>query len=177
MKNKHTSKFLSYVLRHAPETIGLNMDENGWVSTIELIAKSNLHNRPLDMELLLEVVHTNEKKRFAFNEDQSCIRASQGHSVEIELNLQPQQPPTVLYHGTVAEFISSIRENGLEKMSRHHVHLSAERSTAAAVGGRRGKPVVLTIASGSMHEKGHIFYCSANGVWLCDAVPVEFIEF
>lgn len=156
----------------------MQLDAEGWLPIDELIANANKHGKKLTLETLHEVVATNDKKRFALSEDGLCIRASQGHSIEgVELNLQPQEPPELLYHGTVAPFMASIRQHGLQKRSRNHVHLSTDEETARKVGSRRGKPVVLTIAAGKMHTQGRDFFLSANGVWLTEAVPVEFILF
>ncbi len=174
---KHISKFLSLVLRHEPEQIGITLDEEGWTDVAELIAKMSKKGTRLDFETLQLVVDTNDKKRFAFNEDKTRIRASQGHTVEVDLNLPPQVPPTILYHGTAIKNLPVIKEKGLVRMARQHLHLSAEEGTAKNVGGRHGKPVVLTIQAKTMHEKGYVFYLSANGVWLTDHVPAEFIEF
>ena len=173
-----TSKFLSLLLRHQPEVIGMQLDAEGWLPIDELIENANRQGKQLSLELLHEVVASCEKKRFALSEDGLKIRANQGHSVrDIELNLEAVVPPNVLYHGTVAAFLDSIREHGLLKRSRNHVHLSADVETAKKVGARRGKSVILTIRSEAMHQSGHSFYLSANGVWLTDAVPVLFIEF
>lgn len=176
-KVKNISKFLSYVLRHNPDKLGITLDANGWTSVKTLLEKINVDNYSLSMETLEEVVATNNKKRFAFNEDKTMIRANQGHSVNIDLALQSKEPPNYLYHGTVEKFMESIREKGLIKGSRQHVHLSADKETAINVGSRRGKPIILTIRSGEMHAKGYTFYQSENGVWLTEAVPSEFIEF
>lgn len=174
---KQISKFLSYILRHHPESIGLELDTEGWADVEELLQKSNLKYPELTRELLDVVVSTNEKKRFAFSENGDKIRASQGHSINIELNLQTQEPPEFLYHGTVEKFLQTIKTEGLKKMSRQHVHLSSDKDTAVNVGSRRGKPVVLVINAGQMQQKGYAFYLSANGVWLTDHVPVQFIDF
>lgn len=173
-----TSKFLSLVLRHQPEVIGMQLDHEGWLPIDELIENANRKGNRLSLELLHEVVASCEKKRFSLSDDGLKIRANQGHSVpDVELNLEPVTPPNQLFHGTVAAFIESIREHGLLKRSRNHVHLSADIETAKKVGARRGKPLILTIHTEAMHESGHSFYLSANGVWLTDAVPVSFIEF
>lgn len=172
-----TSKFLSYVLRHQPDAIGLKLDGEGWADLSELIALANADGRNLTLELIQDVVATNDKKRFVFSDDGTMIRASQGHSVAIELGLQPATPPDVLYHGTATRFLDSIREKGLISGSRRHVHLSAEIATAVEVGRRHGKPAVLTIRSAEMHSSGHEFFLSENGVWLTLAVPVEFLIF
>jgi putative RNA 2'-phosphotransferase len=174
---KGTSKFLSFVLRHSPETIDLELDENGWANVDELIPQSNKHKVPLDFDLLQVVVATNDKKRFIFNEDKTKIRASQGHSINVELNLNEVVPEGFLYHGTVAASIDSIKETGLQKMSRQHVHLSKDKETAIKVGGRRGKPVILTVDAERMQLEGFKFYLSENGVWLTDEVPARYIEF
>lgn len=174
---KGISKLLSYILRHSPETIKLKLDENGWADVSELIAKFDLYDLTLDFELLQYVVENNDKKRFAFNEDKTRIRASQGHSIAVELNLNETEPLEYLYHGTVEKFLTDIKLQGLQKMSRQHVHLSADRETANKVGGRRGKPVILTISSGEMHKAGYKFYLSDNNVWLTDVVPAEYITF
>jgi putative RNA 2'-phosphotransferase len=156
----------------------MKLDVEGWLPIDELIENANRQGKQLSLELLHEVVASCEKKRFALSEDGLKIRANQGHSVrDVELNLEAAAPPSVLYHGTVAAFLDSIREHGLLKRSRNHVHLSADVETAKKVGARRGKPVILTIRSEAMHESGHTFYLSANGVWLTDAVPVSFIDF
>src|SRR6476661_724002 len=140
-----TSKFLSLILRHQPERVGLKLDSAGWVAVDELLAAANRHGVPLTVEQLNHVVATNEKKRFAFSEDGLSIRASQGHSVEVDLQYAPQTPPELLYHGTAETFLDSIRQTGLQKMERHHVHLSAEKIVTMEVGARRGRPVLLTI--------------------------------
>jgi putative RNA 2'-phosphotransferase len=173
-----TSKFLSLVLRHQPEVVGMQLAPEGWLPINELIENANRQGKQLTLELLHEVVATCEKKRFSLSEDGLKIRANHGHSVpDVELNLEPFPPPSVLYHGTVAAFLDSIREQGLLKRSRNHVHLSADIETAKKVGARRGKPVILTIHSNAMHQSGLSFYLSANGVWLTDAVPFSFIAF
>ena len=173
-----TSKFLSLVLRHQPEVIGMQLDPEGWLPIDELIENANRKGNELSLELLHDVVASCEKKRFSLSDDGLKIRANQGHSVpDVELNLEPVTPPNQLFHGTVAAFIESIREQGLLKRSRNHVHLSADIETAKKVGARRGKPLVLTIRTEAMYESGHTFYLSANGVWLTDAVPAQFIQF
>lgn len=172
-----TSKFLSYVLRHQPDAIGLKLDGEGWADVSELISLANSNGRDLTLDLMKEVVATNDKKRFAFSEDGTRIRASQGHSVVIELGLEPVTPPDVLFHGTATRFLDSIREKGLIPGSRRHVHLSAELETATAVGRRHGKPTVLRIKSLEMNNSGHEFFLSDNRVWLTPSVPVEFLIF
>jgi putative RNA 2'-phosphotransferase len=174
---KSISKFLSLILRHSPETIGLQLDENGWADVAELITKAAAHRQVFDKATLEMVVAGNDKQRFSFNEDHTRIRANQGHSINVELNLVAQEPPEVLYHGTVAKFLQNIKQEGLLKMSRQHVHLSKERATAEKVGSRRGVPVILTVRSGQMFHDGIAFYLSENGVWLTDKVPAKYIEF
>ena len=173
---KNTSKFLSLVLRHKPEEIGLMLDENGWVNVDELLEKVNAKGNSINIELLNEIVGTNDKKRFAFNDDKTKIRASQGHSIEINLNLQPSFPPDILYHGTATRFIESILKEGLTKQQRQHVHLSEKLETATAVGARHGKSTVLFVNAKQMQEDGFMFYKSDNNVWLTDSVTVKYIK-
>lgn len=170
------SKFMSLVLRHQPEHIGIELDEQGWTDIATLLEKAAHKGVRMDMQTLEQVVDTNSKKRFAFNEDKTRIRASQGHSVEVELGYEAQTPPDVLYHGTPERFVNSILNDGIKKMQRHHVHLSTDIATTMQVGARRGSPVLLRIDAKAMHAAGYNFYCSANGVWLCDEVPAEFIS-
>lgn len=171
------SKFLSLVLRHEPERIGITLDSNGWVAVEELLAAAARAGNPIPRERLEEVVATNDKKRFAFSPDGSLIRASQGHSVEVDLGLPPAVPPERLFHGTATRFVDSIRAEGLCSQSRQHVHLSPDEETAVKVGQRHGKPVVLFVKTGAMHRDGHVFYRSENGVWLTAAVPPGYLEF
>lgn len=176
IETKRISKFLSLILRHQPETIGLKLDENGWADVEELRAKSAKKRVHFSLEELDEVVETNNKKRFAFNEDKTKIRASQGHSINIDLSLEAIQPPDFLYHGTAEANISSIMAKGIEKRSRQHVHLSADKETATKVGMRHGKPIILTIRTGKMYEEGIAFFQSANGVWLTEFVDPKYIS-
>jgi len=179
MKDRHVriSKFLSLVLRHRPEKLGLALDREGWVSVSDLLEALEAHGRRLTPDELREVVRSNDKQRFSFSPDGLSIRANQGHSVEVELGYEPAEPPALLYHGTAERFVPSIREQGLLKGRRHHVHLSEQEATAHAVGSRYGRPVVLRVASGRMHADGHAFFRSANGVWLTDQVPARYITF
>lgn len=171
------SKFLSLILRHQPETIGLELDEEGWASVPALLEKLAEHNRSMTMQELEHVVTVNDKQRFSFNADKTCIRANQGHSLKtLDLGLHPVEPPETLYHGTAERFLESILRTGLEKRSRQHVHLSADEETARKVGIRHGKPVILQVAAGQMQRDGLIFYLSANGVWLTDHVPLIYIS-
>lgn len=174
---KHISKLLSLVLRHSPETIDLKLDKNGWATVEELIQKCNKAGNSIDFDLLEYVVENNDKMRFSFNDDKAKIRANQGHSISVELNLKEVEPPEYLYHGTVAKFISEIKDKGLQKMTRQHVHLSADKETATKVGSRRGVPVILIINSAAMFREGYKFYLSDNNVWLTDAVPIKYIQF
>lgn len=173
-----TSKFLSLVLRHKPEVIGMELDANGWLEIEALIRNANKHGSSITLEMLHDVVSTSDKQRFCLSEDGLRIRANQGHSVpDVNLDLSPVVPPDQLFHGTVGQFIESIGSSGLSKRSRNHVHLTADIETAKKVGARRGSPVVLTIEAKEMHEAGYLFFLSANNVWLTESVPVEFITF
>jgi putative RNA 2'-phosphotransferase len=172
-----TSRFLSRVLRHAPESVGLTLDEAGWVDVDALMEAARGAGVPLDRATLDRVVGENDKQRFALSEDGRRIRASQGHSVPVALGLEPRTPPEVLYHGTADRNLNSIRRDGLRPGRRTHVHLSLDEETAVAVGRRHGRPVVLRVLAGRMHAAGHAFYRSDNGVWLTDAVPPGHIDF
>jgi putative RNA 2'-phosphotransferase len=172
-----TSKFLSLVLRHNPDKIGITLDSAGWVPVKDLLAALARHGKPLDRATLAEIVHNCEKQRYAFSSDGEHIRANQGHSVEVELEHAPAAPPEHLYHGTAAQFLASIRKQGLLKGQRHHVHLSAETEMTLRVGARRGRPILLTIRAGDMYRAGYEFFLTPNQVWLADRVPPEFIGF
>jgi putative RNA 2'-phosphotransferase len=165
------SKYLSKHLRHQPDRIGITLDEGGWVE----IAAAAAHGFRFTREELDHVVATNDKKRFAVAGTR--IRASQGHSIDVDLGLPAATPPPYLYHGTVARHLDAIRAEGLRPMNRHAVHLSADRETATRVGARRGRPVVLAVDAGAMHRDGHVFHVSANGVWLTEAVPARYLRF
>lgn len=171
------SRRLSYVLRHTPDSVGLALDDGGWADVAELLAALGTHGFALSRARLEQVVSTSDKQRFAFDPAGERIRANQGHSVQVDLQLMAQVPPAVLFHGTVAAALASIRSEGLTARGRHHVHLSADVATARAVGGRRGRPVVLEVDSGRMARKGLAFYRSDNGVWLTDAVPPRYLNF
>lgn len=170
---RKTSKFLSYVLRHDPKKLNLTMNEQGWVTVAELL--KNLKN--VSMTDLETVVAENNKKRFAFNDDKTKIRANQGHSITIDLAYSAVEPPEFLYHGTATKNIASIQKSGIIKGNRHHVHLSADLATAKNVGQRHGKPVILVIQSKVMYDAGHEFFFSDNEVWLTDFIPADFIDF
>ena len=171
------SKFVSLVLRHQPEVIGLKLDENGWAEVDRFIELAKQNGKNISISVLEEIVETNNKKRFAFNDDKSKIRANQGHSIEVNLDLPPQQPPVQLFHGTATKFIESIRQQGLISGSRQHVHMSSDEATAIAVGQRHGKPVVLKINALAMHQDGFVFFCSENSVWLTEFVLPQYLEF
>ncbi len=168
------SKFLSYVLRHDPGAIGLDLQEGGWASIDALLAGAARHGRNLDAAMIGRVVNAPGKQRFEMRD--GLIRAAQGHSVQVDLGLDPCQPPSVLYHGTVARFLDSIFVDGLRPGARTHVHLSASPEIAGTVGARRGRPVVLLIDSAAMSVSGHEFFQASNGVWLTKHVPPEFIK-
>jgi putative RNA 2'-phosphotransferase len=172
----HLSKFLSYVLRHKPESIGLTLDPQGWALVDQLLSKSSAAGTPLTHEDLFRIVQTSDKKRFSLSEDATKVRAAQGHSVVVDLALAPQCPPGLLYHGTAVRFLDSILTEGLRPQARQQVHLSSDQVTAERVGQRHGKPVVLRIDAHAMREKGFKFFLADNGVWLVDQVPAEFLS-
>lgn len=172
-----TSKFLSYVLRHKPDSIGLTLDTQGWADIAELIDKTNAAGQSLDLATLQAVAAESDKKRFAISEDGKRIRAAQGHSVTVDLGHAAVEPPPVLYHGTATRFLDSIREKGLLAGNRQQVHLSSDADTARKVGERHGKPAILTIDSGRMFRDGIRFFRADNSVWLTDAVPATYIAF
>lgn len=170
------SKYLSYVLRHRPDEIGLNLDSSGWVETKDLIEKSVAHGRPLDLGLLQAAVKADDKQRYSFRDDFRLIRANQGHSVDIDLSLESSAPPDYLYHGTATRFMDSISEQGLLKKERHHVHLSECIETASSVGKRYGALQLLKINAKKMHDEGFPFWRTDNGVWLVDSVPPQYFS-
>ncbi len=169
------SKFLSLVLRHQPQIIRLQLDDQGWASVDELLQKLKTKGFHLSISDLQYIVDTNNKKRFAFSENRTKIRASQGHSIEVDLGYLQSVPPAILYHGTARRNMESILKEGLQKQRRQHVHLSADKETAVTVGQRHGRPVVLEVSAGQMHEDGYTFFLSANGVWLTDLVPAKYL--
>ena len=169
------SKFLSLVLRHKPQEIGITLDSEGWVPVKELLAAAARHGRSISREQLDEVVATNDKRRFSFSPDGLLVRANQGHSVEVDLGLVPIEPPELLYHGTVQRFLDSIREKGLVRGNRHHVHLSADRDTADRVGHAVADPWYWWSRPGVQRE-GHRFFRSENGVWLTETVPPQYLS-
>lgn len=167
------SKHLSYILRHKPESIGLLLNIQGWASIDELISKSDFS---LSHELLKKTVEQNDKKRFSISDDGLYIRANQGHSINIDLDLSPTEPPNILYHGTADRFLDSILEKGLISKQRQHVHLSKDTQTAEKAGQRHGKPIVLTIKAKKMYEQGFEFFLSKNEVWLTEKIPPQFLS-
>jgi putative RNA 2'-phosphotransferase len=170
------SKFLSRYLRHEPAAIGLQLQEGGWVGVDELLAACAARGVPISRAQLAELVAGSDKQRFAFDADGTRIRAQQGHSVEVDLQLAPAVPPAVLYHGTAPAALLAIWREGLQKMQRHHVHLSPDEETARRVGARRGRPVILEVDAHALHAAGTVFYQSGNGVWLVDHVPPEYLR-
>ena len=174
-KNKEsTSKLIALVLRHKPEEIGITLDEHGWANVNELIA-GIAKTQPFDMSMLEEIVSTDEKQRYSFNEDKTLIRANQGHSIPGDVEFEQKMPPELLYHGTGEKYTASIDVQGLIPKSRLYVHLSSDYDTEK-VGSHHGKPVVYTVAAGEMQKNGYVFYQSVNGVWLTKNVPVEFLR-
>lgn len=170
-ERRRLSKFLSYHLRHRPDLLGLELGPGGWVSIDDLTAAAARAGRPFSLDELREMVALNDKQRFAIDEEKGLIRANQGHSLAVDLELEVMRPPPQLYHGTATRFMGSISKLGLKKMSRHHVHLSADTETARKVGARHGVPVVLVVAAEKMAVAGYEFRRSPNGVWLVDEVP------
>ena len=170
-----TSKYISLILRHKPETAGITLDEHGWANVEELIAGIR-ETRSFDMEMLEEIVQTDSKQRYSFNEDKTLIRANQGHSILVDVGLPAAIPPEYLYHGTERKYVESIDKAGLISKSRLYVHLSGDRKTAFQVGRRHGKSVVYRISAQKMQEDGYTFYRSVNGVWLIKEVPARYLE-
>jgi putative RNA 2'-phosphotransferase len=170
------SKFLSKHLRHAPEAIGITLEPGGWVNVDTLLEACAKHGMRISRETLDTVVTENNKQRFGFDETGTLIRANQGHSTNVELEFESLTPPETLYHGTATKFLPSILETGIQRMKRHHVHLSSDTETAAKVGSRHGKLVILEVNTRAMVEEGFVFYRSENNVWLVDNVPVKFLN-
>lgn len=171
------SKFLAYVLRHRPESIGIFLDKQGWADVPELLAQAAVAGIPISLDDLKQIVALNDKKRFVLSDDAMHIRAAQGHSIDVDLKLTVKAPPPALYHGTVGKFIAAIRELGLQRMNRHDVHLSTDKEMAARVAARRGRPVILVIETFPMLRDGYQFRVSENGVWLIPEVPSKYIKF
>ncbi len=175
-RRTRVSKYISKHLRHAPEAIGLTLGEGGWVPIALLLAATAEHGFPISPEELRHVVSRCDKQRFAIDDAKQLIRVNQGHSVEVDLELEPLTPPAVLYHGTAIRFREPILASGLRKMSRQHVHLSADIATAVSVGKRHGSPTVIAVDTMSMNRDGFVFFQAANGVWLTDHVPPKYIR-
>ncbi len=175
MTKNETSKFIALILRHKPETIGITLDEHGWANVDELVA-GIAKQQAFDRDRLEEIVRTDSKMRYSFNEDHTLIRANQGHSIPVDVELEEKTPPDILWHGTGEKYVSSIHAQGLIPKSRLYVHLSADYDTAVKVGSRHGKPVVYTVAAGDMQKAGYQFYQSVNGVWLTKRVPAQFLK-
>ena len=174
-RNRRISKFLSLILRHRPETVAIELDSAGWAAVDALLAGMSAEGLAVSFEELVDVVETNDKRRFIFSEDRTKIRAVQGHSRDVDLGYVPTPPPRLLFHGTVARFLPAIRDQGLLRGRRQFVHLSPDEATAATVGKRRGQPIVLTIDARRMHADGHLFFRADNGVWLTAQVPPGYI--
>ena len=170
-----TSKYISLILRHKPEVIGISLDEHGWANVSELVAGIN-KTQSFSMEQLEEIVRTDSKKRYSFNEDKTLIRANQGHSIPVDVELPEKQPPDILYHGTGEKYVSSIDRQGLIPKSRLYVHLSKDSDTAVKVGTRHGNPVVYRVDAHKMAEDGYKFYLPVNGVWLTKEVPMKYLS-
>lgn len=169
-----TSKYLSLILRHRPEAAGIALDEHGWADVADLI-KGIGKTQTFNMEMLEEIVRTDSKQRYSFNEDRTLIRANQGHSIPVDVELPVTEPPEILWHGTGQKYVESIDRQGLLPKGRLYVHLSGDRETAVAVGSRHGKPAVYRVDSRKMAEDGHVFCRSVNGVWLTRHVPVNYL--
>jgi len=171
------SKFLSLILRHKPETVGIELDSAGWTDVDVLLRNMRAAGRLIDLPLLQRLVYESDKQRFTFSEDGTKIRANQGHSAQVDLRLPRAAPPSLLFHGTATRFAPSISASGLKAGTRTHVHLSADAANAQRIGERHGKPVVLIIEAARMHAAGHVFNVAQNGVWLVSEVPPEYIQF
>ena len=170
------SRYMSLILRHKPQVIGITLDEHGWASVDDLINGIAKNNPGFNVEILKEIVETDNKQRYSFNSDMTLIRANQGHSIQVDVELEEKEPPEYLYHGTGEKYVSSIDKIGLIPKSRLYVHLSKDVDTAESVGRRHGKEVVYQVNTGRMYRDGHKFYLSANGVWLTKEVPVEYLK-
>lgn len=176
MNLTNLSRYMSLILRHKPEVIEITLDEHGWASVNDLICGIEKNNPGFNMDILEQIVRTDSKQRYSFNDDKSLIRANQGHSVNVDVELKEKEPPEYLYHGTGEKYVKSINQDGLIPKSRLYVHLSKDIKTAENVGKRHGKEVVYRINSGQMYRDGYKFYLSENGVWLIKEVPVKYLE-
>lgn len=177
IKKDNLSKFISLILRHKPEIINITLDKHGWADVKQLINGIKSSGKYIDMDLLENIVKNDNKNRYSFNEDKTLIRANQGHSINVDIELKEAIPTTILYHGTSTKFLNSIKKDGLKPMSRLYVHLSSDKDTAIKVGKRHGKPVILYIDTQSMINDGFKFYISENKVWLTKYIPVKYINF
>lgn len=175
MSLKEVSKYMSLILRHKPEAIGINLDEHGWANVDELIA-GIAKDHEFNMDILEEIVRTDEKQRYSFNEDKTLIRANQGHSIPVDVELEEKEPPEILWHGTGEKYVTAIDAQGLVPKSRLYVHLSKDEETAVKVGKRHGNPVLYQVKAKQMYEEGYKFYLSVNGVWLTKEVPVKYLK-
>ena len=169
------SKYMSLILRHKPEVIGIKLDANGWAD-VEALLTGISRKYPIDRDVLEDIVRSDGKQRYSFNEDRTMIRANQGHSIQVDVELSEAEPPEMLYHGTAQRFAASIESQGLLPRSRLYVHLSSDMETAEKVGRRHGKPVIYLVSAGQMRRDGYSFYLSANGVWLTKAVPSQYLK-
>lgn len=177
MDFKKTGVFISLILRHKPEVIGITLDEHGWAKVDELIKGINASGKySIDIPMLEEIVRTDNKQRYSFNEDMTKIRANQGHSINVDVELKETVPPKILYHGTGEKYVDLINAEGLKPKSRLYVHLSKDTDTAVKVGSRHGKPVVYKVYAAEMNRQGYKFYLSENGIWLTKIVPLKFVE-
>ena len=176
MNLQNISRYMSLILRHKPEVIGISLDEHGWAVVEDLINGIARNNEGFNMEMLEEIVKTDNKQRYSFNEDKTLIRANQGHSIPVDVELEEKEPPEFLYHGTGEKYVSSINAQGLIPKSRLYVHLSKDTDTAKNVGRRHGKEVVYKVAAYKMYQDGYKFYLSVNGVWLTKKVPIEYLQ-
>lgn len=175
MHEHNTGKFIALILRHKPEAIGIQLDEHGWAKVDELIAGIS-KTQEFNLEMLKEIVRTDNKQRYSFNKDHTLIRANQGHSIPVDVELEQKTPPDILWHGTGEKYTSSIETEGLIPKTRLYVHLSADPNTAIKVGSRHGKPVVYEVAAGAMQKDGYVFFQSVNGVWLTKYVPTKYLK-
>lgn len=169
------SKYISLILRHKPEVIGIQLDANGWANVEALLAGIG-RKYPIDFEVSEEIVRTDNKERYSFNEDKTKIRANQGHSIQVDVELSVTEPPEILYHGTAERFSASIEAKGLLPQNRLYVHLSPDMETAEKVGRRHGKPIIYLVNAGQMRQEGYTFLLSANGVWLTKMVPAQYLK-
>lgn len=176
MNLTNLSRYLSLILRHKPEVIGITLDEHGWANVNDLIAGIAKNNPGFNIDILEEIVRTDNKQRYSFNPDKTLIRANQGHSIPVDVELPETEPPELLFHGTGEKYVSSILQQGLIPKSRLYVHLSKDIDTATKVGKRHGKEVIFQVATGQMYRDGYKFYLSVNGVWLTKEVPVKYLQ-